>query len=75
MRTILVAILSASGLLAADWPQYLGPNRDGISTETGLARTWGADGPKVLWKKPVGSGWRRSGRREYPGHPFSSGRK
>jgi outer membrane protein assembly factor BamB len=40
--------LSAS---AADWPQWRGPNRDGISTEKGLLEKWPADGPKLLWQK------------------------
>src|SRR4051812_28163485 len=44
-------------LLAADWPQHLGPRRDGHSPETGLARTWPKAGPPVLWKVDVGSGW------------------
>jgi outer membrane protein assembly factor BamB len=47
---------SASGL-AADWPQFRGPNRDGISTETGLLRAWPEGGPKVLWSTPVGQGY------------------
>jgi outer membrane protein assembly factor BamB len=42
---------------AADWPQFRGPNRDGISGETGLLRAWPADGPKVLWSTPVGQGY------------------
>ena len=33
----------------APWPQFRGPNRDGISAETGLLKTWPADGPKLLW--------------------------
>src|SRR5437016_1220622 len=45
------------GLLAADWPQHLGPTRDGHSPETGLARSWPKDGPVVAWKRDVGSGW------------------
>src|SRR5439155_7882927 len=44
-------------LLAADWPQHLGPTRDGHSPETGLARSWPKDGPVVAWKRDVGSGW------------------
>ena len=35
--------------LAADWPQYRGPNRDGSSKETGLLQEWPKDGPKLLW--------------------------
>ena len=41
----------------ADWPQYGGPNRNGISTETGLARSWPEAGPKVLWTVPLGKGF------------------
>lgn len=33
-----------------DWPQYHGPNRDNISTETGLLDRWPADGPPLAWK-------------------------
>src|SRR5690242_10057084 len=31
------------------WPQFRGPNRDGISTETGLLREWPKQGPRLLW--------------------------
>jgi outer membrane protein assembly factor BamB len=44
-------------LLAADWPQHLGPTRDGHSPETGLLRTWPKDGPALVWKRDVGAGW------------------
>jgi outer membrane protein assembly factor BamB len=33
-----------------DWPQWRGPNRDGISTERGLLKTWPAGGPRLAWK-------------------------
>ena len=42
---------------AQEWPQYRGPHNDGISRETGLAKTWPANGPKVLWKAPMGEGY------------------
>src|SRR5258706_3918432 len=35
---------------AGDWPQWLGPKRDGNSTETGLLTEWPAGGPKLAWK-------------------------
>jgi len=38
-----------SDLPGLDWPQWRGPNRDGISKETGLLKTWPKDGPKLLW--------------------------
>ncbi len=42
---------------AADWPQFQGPDRSGISPETGLARSWPEGGPKVLWTIDVGEGF------------------
>ncbi len=46
---LLPALLSAPLCSAADWPQWRGANRDDISTETGLLKSWPADGPKKLW--------------------------
>lgn len=34
----------------ADWPQWRGPNRDGVSPETGLLKEWPAEGPALAWK-------------------------
>src|SRR5262245_42084735 len=34
---------------ADDWPQWRGPNRDDVSKETGLLKSWPKDGPKLLW--------------------------
>ena len=43
---------------ASDWPQWRGPNRNGISKETRLLREWPKDGPKLLWHATnVGSGF------------------
>jgi outer membrane protein assembly factor BamB len=49
----------ATGTTApGDWPQWRGPNRDGISTETGLLDSWPEDGPPQLWKaNGLGSGY------------------
>jgi outer membrane protein assembly factor BamB len=44
-------------LVAADWPEHLGPNRTGHSDETGLLRSWPKEGPKVAWQRDVGKGW------------------
>jgi hypothetical protein len=33
-----------------DWPQWRGPNRDGVCSETGLLKSWAEDGPKLLWE-------------------------
>ena len=53
-RLLLLSTLAAP-LVAADWPQYRGPNSDG-STPDKVAASWGA-GPKVLWKVPTGTGF------------------
>jgi outer membrane protein assembly factor BamB len=42
---------------ASDWPQFLGPRRDGSCDETGLVRSWPAKGPPVLWLRQVGAGY------------------
>lgn len=42
---------------AGDWPQILGPSRTGIADDEHLAPTWPAEGPKLLWKQPVGAGF------------------
>jgi outer membrane protein assembly factor BamB len=53
---LLVAVSIATAY-AANWPGYLGPRRDGTSTEKGLLRTWPKEGPKVLWTVPLGKGF------------------
>ena len=59
LRIILmvICVIPMAGLSAADWPQFRGPNRDGISPETGLLRAWPESGPEVLWSTPVGQGY------------------
>ncbi len=43
---------------ASDWPQWRGPQRTGISQETGLLKQWPADGPKLLWQTAdIGEGY------------------
>ncbi|HEV3143271.1 MAG TPA: PQQ-binding-like beta-propeller repeat protein [Gemmataceae bacterium] len=46
---LFIGILIAAQLMADDWPQFRGPNRDGISKETGLLKQWPKDGPPLLW--------------------------
>ena len=42
----------------ADWPQWRGPNRDGVSKETGLLKQWPTQGPSLVWKASgAGSGY------------------
>ncbi len=57
----LVALLYATladSAVAGDWPQVLGPNRDGqAAADERLADRWPASGPAVVWKRSVGSGY------------------
>ncbi|MGD0092024.1 MAG: PQQ-binding-like beta-propeller repeat protein [Planctomycetota bacterium] len=52
-RWVCLAVLGGAALFGADWPQYRGPNCDGSTPETILA-AWPPEGPKVLWKAPLG---------------------
>ena len=55
-----VSALLCGGILttsATEWPQWRGPNRDGISDEVGLLKEWAPTGPKMLWKVPLGEGF------------------
>ena len=40
-----------------DWPQFLGPHRDGTSDETGLLDRWPTGGVPVVWEKKIGTGY------------------
>lgn len=53
---------------AADWPQFMGPNRDGTSVEKGLLKAWPETGPKVIWTASVGRGF--GGAAIYKGEVF-----
>lgn len=53
----LAVVLAALPIAAADWPQWMGPNRDDVWAETGILEQFPADGPKVLWRKPVHGGF------------------
>ena len=56
---LLVAVLVpliAAHAIAADWPQLLGPSRNGVYQGPPLSETWGATGPRVVWRRQVGAG-------------------
>lgn len=55
---VAAALAATVGIRAAnDWPQFLGPSRNGIYAGPALADTWGTNGPKVVWRKQVGQGF------------------
>ena len=49
--------LGAASVRADDWPQWLGPQRDGVWRETGILDKFPKGGPKELWHMPVGGGY------------------
>ena len=53
----LLVLLSMTSLIAEDWPQYLGPDRNATSAQKGLIRSWPQAGPEVLWTVAVGRGF------------------
>lgn len=54
----LVVLSFAAAVHAEDWPQLLGPSRDGVYRGSAkLAATWPDTGPAILWKKKVGEGF------------------
>jgi outer membrane protein assembly factor BamB len=53
---ILTALAVAGRLAADDWPQFLGPERNGVYAGPPLATTWPASGPRTVWQKQVGAG-------------------
>jgi outer membrane protein assembly factor BamB len=46
-----------AALRAADWPQWRGPNRDGVWNESGIMESFPPGGLKFAWRVPVGRGW------------------
>jgi outer membrane protein assembly factor BamB len=64
LTTTLAAILLAAGLLTADsdageagdWPQWMGPRRDGVNDATAI-EPWGEGGPRIAWRVKVGEGY------------------
>lgn len=53
--TVISLVTISSSL--ADWPQYLGPDRNSTSPEKGILRSWPENGPQVLWTANVGIGY------------------
>src|SRR5262245_26282060 len=50
-------VLVGPSARADDWPQYLGPKRDGVWRETGIVENLPPDGPKVAWRAPLAEGY------------------
>lgn len=58
LRPVLAVLLLAPTVYASDWPQFRGPHRDNVSTDTGLLKSWPKDGPPLVWKvQGLGGGY------------------
>ena len=68
-------LLAAGALLiqADDWPQWLGPKRDGVWRESGIIEKFREAGPKIRWRVPIGAGY--SGPAVAQGRVFVTDRK
>lgn len=56
--SVVLCSLVAASAWSQDWPQWLGPGRNGHSTAKGLLREWPQEGPKLLWQvKDLGQGY------------------
>src|SRR5687767_10664861 len=53
LGVILTLTATAAGRVPfgpGDWPQWRGPNRDGVSLESGLLKEWPKEGPPIVWQ-------------------------
>jgi outer membrane protein assembly factor BamB len=65
MRSIVLAALAfcllinpaSDSAVAGDWPQILGPKRNGIAQKESIASSWSGGKPKLVWDKEVGQGF------------------
>lgn len=55
---VVVSCCPAAAAQTGEWNQWRGPNRDGVSKETGLLKQWAAEGPPLAWKaQGAGAGY------------------
>lgn len=55
--SLVIASLASAALKADDWPQWLGPQRDGVWRENGIVETFPKDGVPIRWRVPIGGGF------------------
>ena len=57
MVAVWILLTGSTLALAADWPQWMGPHRDDVWSETGIIDKFPEGGPKILWRKPIHGGF------------------
>ena len=55
--SLLLTLACGLPLCADDWPQWMGPQRDGVWRETGIVETFPAGGPPIRWRVKIGGGY------------------
>ena len=56
LAAVVLLVAAVAPLWAEDWPQFLGPERNGYHGPA-LSEAWGSQGPRVVWRKNVGQGF------------------
>jgi outer membrane protein assembly factor BamB len=56
-KCLLILLITGIRAFADDWPQWLGPQRDGVWRESGIIEKFPTTGPKIRWRVPVGAGY------------------
>lgn len=51
-----ILLILLANVCAQDWPQYLGPDRNSVSPQKNLMRSWPEEGPEIMWTVKVGQG-------------------
>ena len=54
---IATLLLTVAASRAQDWPQFLGPTRNGVYKGTNIAASWPKEGPPISWQKKIGAGF------------------
>lgn len=57
LAALLLCCSAALPIQADDWPQWRGPNRDGVWAESGVLQSFPSEGLKIRWRNPVGFGF------------------
>ncbi len=57
LALLCLALSAPAEPAASDWPQWMGPRRDGVWREDGLVKKFPAGGPKEVWRVPIGGGY------------------
>ena len=57
IRSLLLFVVTSATVVADSWPQWMGPGRDNVWRESGIAKTFPDGGPNVLWRTQIAGGF------------------